>query len=162
MDDFRANDLIRYTYDGAGAWRHARLTANGSWAVTGINQTVSWAWLTDRWLMSKDVKIEFLGTVIAEGPYADQDSTKYHRLMWTDALKPKKEERNDTKMRRFNMTRGEKMIAVGVEFWDGTVVVRWTTSMSSTVIWGSMTELTTVANTHETTTINWIDEEAKN
>lgn len=68
-------------------------------------------------------------------------------------------------MRRFNLVRtvdatgvsGVGVVAHGVEFEDGTCVMRWLTTTRSTVYYDSIIDLETIHGHGGLTVIQWID-----
>lgn len=72
-------------------------------------------------------------------------------------------------MRRFELHRvedktgvsGTGVIAEGVEFGDGTAVLRWKTQFRSTGFYASMTELEAIHGHGGTTKTVWLDLEAR-
>lgn len=70
-------------------------------------------------------------------------------------------------MRRFSLYRyqdvsgvsGSGMVAQGVEFEDGTVVLRWLTPLKSTTIYSSMATLVQIHGHDGRTEVFWYDED---
>lgn len=72
---------------------------------------------------------------------------------------------NNTEMRRFQLQRSEDIsgmsgvgvVAEGVEFSDGTVVMKWRSIYSSTVIYPNIKDMEHIHSHEGRTTIQWID-----
>lgn len=68
-------------------------------------------------------------------------------------------------MRRFKLIReedvtgvsGTGMVAEGVEFSDGTVVMRWASEHRSTVVWADLSDAMTVHGHNGATYVEWLD-----
>lgn len=68
-------------------------------------------------------------------------------------------------MRRFVLNRSEDetgvsgvgTVAAGVQFPDGTVVMRWLTVTSSTAVYGSVDDVVTIHGHGGKTVIEWLD-----
>ena len=68
-------------------------------------------------------------------------------------------------MRRFNLLRfvdvsgvsGTGLVAEGIEFTDGTVVIRWLGESPSTVVWASLSAAMAVHGHNGSTEIHWLD-----
>jgi hypothetical protein len=54
---------------------------------------------------------------------------------------------------------GTGVVADGVEFEDGTTVIRWRTEFRSTAVYGSVVDLETIHGHEGRTYLSWIDEE---
>lgn len=54
---------------------------------------------------------------------------------------------------------GIGVVAEGVQFTDGTCVLRWLTERTSTAIYASMADLTAIHGHDGATTVRWIDVE---
>ena len=54
-------------------------------------------------------------------------------------------------------TSGVGVVAFGVEFHDGTAVLRWNTSTSSTAIYNSVEDIIEIHGHGGATTVEWID-----
>jgi hypothetical protein len=54
---------------------------------------------------------------------------------------------------------GVGVVAEGVQFSDGTCVLRWLTQHTSTAIYASMADLITIHGHNGATQVRWIDEE---
>ena len=69
-------------------------------------------------------------------------------------------------MRRFLLDRfedvsgvsGTGFVAEGVQFTDGTVVLRWTVEYQSTAIYSSMDDLMAIHGHNGSTHVNWVDD----
>lgn len=67
--------------------------------------------------------------------------------------------------RRFYLTRhvdvsgvsGVGYVVAGVQFYDGTVVMRWLTPDRSTVVWNDLEAAMRVHGHDESTTVEWVD-----
>jgi hypothetical protein len=70
--------------------------------------------------------------------------------------------------RRFELVRhadpsgvsGPGIVADGVEFADGTVVMRWTCSRPATSVWASLDDLITIHGHNGRTVVRWLDSSA--
>ncbi len=75
-------------------------------------------------------------------------------------------DREKEQVRRFNLQRsqdvsgvsGTGVVAEGVEFDDGTCVMRWKTTTSSTAVYHSAVELLHIHGHEGATRIEWVDE----
>lgn len=82
---------------------------------------------------------------------------------WVEADKPSERK---GKMRRFVLDRiedptgmsGTGVVAEGVRFTDGTAVLRWITTLTSTAIYDTVDELIHIHGHGGTTQIVWIDQ----
>jgi 6-phosphogluconate dehydrogenase (decarboxylating) len=69
-------------------------------------------------------------------------------------------------MRRFTLERHQDVsgisglgtVAEGIEFRDGTVVLRWIVDLQSTAVYDSMTDLVAIHGHHGSTEVRWVDD----